>query len=144
MVELVQYWQTHRQFGTLTAMTETAVAAKLGEPDKYRPDNTDLAPAKARQGAERLAATMTLGKSFTLISPGQEPDPALASGALDPAVVLDTWTDAERNALLRRGIFAPSTYGRVRFHHRSTQEYLTACWLKRLLDGGGSAPKSSG
>jgi len=37
---------------------------------------------------------------------------------------------------LRRGIFAPSTYGRVRFHHRSTQEYLTACWLKRLLDNG--------
>ncbi len=136
MLELVQYWIDHKQFGTLTAMTEAAVAAKLNEPDKYRPDNTDLAVAKAREGAERLAAAMTLAKTFTLIAPGQEPDPTLASGALDPAALLSDWTVAESNALLRRGIFAPSTYGRVRFHHRSTQEYLTACWFKRLLDNG--------
>jgi hypothetical protein len=136
MLELVRYWIDHKQFGTLTAMTEAAVAAKLNEPDKYRPDNTDLAVAKAREGAERLAAAMTLAKTFTLIAPGQEPDPTLASGALDPAALLGNWTVAESNALLRRGIFAPSTYGRVRFHHRSTQEYLTACWLKRLLDNG--------
>jgi hypothetical protein len=136
MLELVRYWIDHKQFGTLTAMTEAAVAAKLNEPDKYRPDNTDLTVAKTREGAERLAAAMTLAKTFTLIAPGQEPDPTLASGALDPAALLSNWTVAESNALLRRGIFAPSTYGRVRFHHRSTQEYLTACWLKRLLDNG--------
>jgi hypothetical protein len=136
MLELVQYWIDHKQFGTLTAMTEAAVAAKLNEPDKYRPDNTDLTVAKARKGAERLATAMTLAKTFTLIAPGQEPDPTLASGALDPAALMSDWTLAESNALLRRGIFAPSTYGRIRFHHRSTQEYLTACWLKRLIDNG--------
>lgn len=43
------------------------------------------------------------------------------------------WNDAERNALLRRGVFSPSTYGRIRFHHSSTQEYLTAQWLDRIL-----------
>jgi hypothetical protein len=89
MLELVQYWIDHKQFGTLTAMTEAAVAAKLNEPDKYRPDNTDLALAKAREGAERLAAAMTLAKSFTLIAPGQEADPALAPGALDPTALLN-------------------------------------------------------
>jgi hypothetical protein len=136
MLELVQYWIDHKQFGTLTAMTEAAVAAKLNEPDKYRPDNTDLAPAKAREGAERLAGAMTLAKSLTLIAPGQEADPMLAPGAIDPTALFDDWTLAESNALLRRGIFAPSTYGRVRFHHRSTQEYLAACWLKHLLDSG--------
>jgi hypothetical protein len=51
-------------------------------------------------------------------------------------MLLGDWTIAESNALLRRGIFTLSTYGRVRFHHRSTQEYLTACWLRRLLDRG--------
>jgi hypothetical protein len=136
MLELVQYWIDHKKFGTLTAMTEAAVAAKLNEPDKYRPDNTHLAYAKAREGAERLAAAMTLAKTFTLIAPAQEPDPSLASGALDPAALLDDWNVAECNALLRRGIFAPSTYGRVRFHHRSTQEYLASRWLKRLLENG--------
>jgi hypothetical protein len=136
MLDLVQHWIDHKKFGTLTAMTEGAVAAKLNEPDRYRPDNTDLVPAKAREGAERIAAALTLAKTFTLIAPGQEPDPTLTSGALDPGVLLNDWNTAESNALLRRGIFAPSTYGRVRFHHRSTQEYLTACWLKRLLDSG--------
>ena len=38
----------------------------------------------------------------------------------DPELILNDWTDAERNALLRRGVFAPSTYGRIRFHHRAT------------------------
>lgn len=136
MLDLIQYWTDHKEFGTLTTMTEAAVVAKLCEPDRYRPDNTDLAPAKAREGAERAAAALTLAKTFTLIAPGQEPDPGLASGALDPVGLLNDWNVAESNALLRRGIFAPSTYGRVRFHHRSTQEYLTACWLKRLLDHG--------
>jgi hypothetical protein len=125
-------------------MTEGAVTAKLNEPDRYRPDNTDLVPAKAREGAERIAAALTLVKTFTLIAPGQEPDPTLASGALDPGVLRNDWNTAESNALLRRGIFAPSTYGRVRFHHRSTQEYLTACWFKRLLDNGCQRSESSG
>jgi hypothetical protein len=79
------------------------------------------------------AAALTLGKTFTLRAPGYDPDPSLSAGAIDPSHVLESWTDAKRNALLRRGLFAPSTYGRVRFHHRMTQEYLAACWFNRLL-----------
>ena len=136
LLDLAAYWNAHGRFGSLAEMTENAVQLKLSEFDKYRPDNSALAPAKARAGAERLAAALTLGKSFTLRAPAQEPDPALSGGALDPFAVLDDWTDAEINALLRRGIFSPSTYGRVRFHHRATQEYLAAQWLHRLLEAG--------
>ena len=136
IIELAQYWKQHAALGPLTEMTEVAVAAKLEEADRFRPDNTHLSTSKAREGAERLATAMTLGKTFSIIAPGQEPDPELSVGALDPALVLDNWTPAERNALLRRAIFAPSTYGRVRFHHRSTQEYLASCWLRRLREGG--------
>ncbi|MEW6220981.1 MAG: hypothetical protein AB1634_15820 [Thermodesulfobacteriota bacterium] len=136
LLDLVAYWRDHHgQFGSLAEMTEHGVARKLAEEDKYRPDNQHLAAAKARQGAERLAAALTLARSFTIRAPGHEPDPTLAAGAVDPAAVLD-WTDAERNALLRRGIFAPATYDRIRFHHRGTQEYLTAQWLHRLLQAG--------
>lgn len=74
---------------------------------------------------------MTLGKTYTL----QAPDSSSSVDILDPRKLLD-WTDAECNALLRKGIFAPATYGRIRFHHRSTQEYLTAQWLNRLLQKG--------
>jgi hypothetical protein len=72
-------------------------------------------------------------KTFAVRAPGHDPDPSLSSGALDTDALLTAITPAQRNALLRRGAFAPATYGRVRFHHRTTQEYLTASWMLRLL-----------
>lgn len=133
IIDLADYWKANGRFAGLAEMVDHNIARKLAEADAYRPDNDTLTPEKAREGAERVAAALTLGKSFTLRAPGHDPDPSLAAGALDPALVLKSWSDAERNALLRRGVFAPSTYGRIRFHHRSTQEYLTAQWLDRLL-----------
>jgi hypothetical protein len=133
LLDLADYWNAHRRFGTFADMVEHSINRKLNEKDPFRPDNDTLPQQKARAGAERLAAALTLGKSFTLRAPGYDPDPSLATGAVDPTEVLGDWTDAERNALLRRGVFAPSTYGRIRFHHRSTQEYLAACWFNRLL-----------
>jgi hypothetical protein len=133
VIDLADYWRNYRRFDTLAVMVEHSINYKLKEIDPHRPDNEALSLQKARTGAERVAAALTLGKSFTLRAPGHDPDPSLASGALDPSLILPEWTDAERNALVRRGIFAPSTYGRVRFHQRSTQEYLTSQWLDRLL-----------
>ncbi|MER8638683.1 hypothetical protein [Mesorhizobium sp. M1365] len=136
VLDLASYWNEHKAFGSLAAMVDYGIERKLAERDPHRPDNDALAPAKARQGTESLAAALALGKTFTLRAPGGETDPSLTTGAIEPARMLDEWSDAERNALLRRGIFAPSTFGRVRFHHRGTQEYLTARWLDRLLQEG--------
>lgn len=133
LLDLADYWRSHGKFGTFAEMLEHGIARKLSEQDAYRPDNETISPQEAREGAERLAGALTLGKSFTLRAPGHESDTGLAAGALDPAEILPNWTGSKRNALLRRGIFAPATYGRVRFHHRSTQEYLAASWLDRLL-----------
>jgi hypothetical protein len=133
LLDLADYWKSHGEFGSFAQMLEHSIARKLTERDPHRPDNETISPEDAREGAERLAGALTLGKSFTLRAPGYDPDPSLAAGALDPAQILPDWTEARRNALLRRGIFAPATYGRIRFHHRSTQEYLTARWLDRLL-----------
>jgi len=132
LLELANYWKSHQKFGSLSEMTEHAVNQKLTERDPHRTDNDILNLKKAREGAEQIAAALTLGKTFTL----QAPDSSPSADVLQPGKLLPEWTDAERNALLRRGIFAPATYGRVRFHHRSTQEYLTAQWLKRLLQQG--------
>lgn len=138
LLDLIEYWRTHSQFGPLAAMTEHAVARKLAERDKYRPDNDTLSTDQARHGAERMAAALTLGQTFTIKAPAQEVDPTLAAGALDADHVLPGWKESERNALIRRSAFAPATYGRVRFHHRTTQEYLTASWFDRLLQAGAS------
>jgi hypothetical protein len=136
LLDLADYWNAHGGFGPFAKMLEHSVSRKLAERDPHRPDNEALSQEEALWGAERLAAALTLGKSFTLRAPGNEVDPALAAGALDPAHILPEWTPAKRNALLRRGLFAPATYGRIRFHHRSSQEYLTAKWLDRLLRAG--------
>lgn len=133
LLELAVYWKDHEGFASLEKMTAHGVAGKLAEIDRYRPDNDLLSAEMAKHGAERLAVALTLGKSFTLRAPGYEPDPTLAAGAVDPASVLTDWTEGQINALLRRGIFTPATYGRLRFHHRSTQEYLAAQWMDGLL-----------
>jgi len=133
LLDLADYWNSHGKFDSFAQMLEHSIARKLTERDPHRPDNETISPEDAREGAERLAGALTLGKSFTLRAPGYDPDPSLAAGALDPAQILPDWTEARRNALMRRGIFAPATYGRIRFHHRSTQEYLTARWLDCLL-----------
>ena len=134
VIELAEYWKTHGRFDSIAVMVEYGVSQKLKETHSYRPDNDTLTPQKARAGAERVAAALTFGKTFTAKAPGYDPNQSLAEGSLDPASILYDWTEAERNALLRRGVFAPSTYGRVRFHHRTTQEYLTGQWLHRLLN----------
>ena len=136
LIELAEYWKAYKKFGSLYEMVENAVNQKLSEIDVFRPDSTILNPNKAREGAEKIAAALTLGKIFTVRVPSQKIDIELTTEALDSKKILRDWTDSERSALLRRGIFSPATYGRVRFHHRSTQEYLTASWLKNLIRNG--------
>jgi hypothetical protein len=136
VLELVRYWKTHGGFGSLLQMTEETVKVKLAEIDPYRTDSAELTQEEAHQGVERLAAGLTLAKSFTLAGPGGTADPSLAAGAVKANDLFSDWVTPKISALLRRGIFAPATYGRVRFHHRSTQEYLAAQWLHRLLDAG--------
>jgi hypothetical protein len=133
LLDLADYWKTHKQFGRFAEMVEHGITRKMRERDTHRRDNETLSLAKAREGAARLAAALSFGKSFTLRAPNHDPDPSLAVGALDASLILIDWNEAQCNAVLRRGVFAPATYGRIRFHHRSTQEYLTAKWLDGLL-----------
>uniref|UniRef100_UPI0040574C7E hypothetical protein n=1 Tax=Candidatus Electrothrix sp. TaxID=2170559 RepID=UPI0040574C7E len=128
---LVQVWNTKGKLGTRVEQHEANIAAKLKD-DPERPDNDLLTEEKAREGAERLALALTLTRTRTVLAPGHE----AADGVLDPAVVLPDWTVAERNALLRRGLFDPATYGRIRFHHRSVEEYLAAYRFNRLREKG--------
>uniref|UniRef100_UPI0040577885 hypothetical protein n=1 Tax=Candidatus Electronema sp. TaxID=2698783 RepID=UPI0040577885 len=128
---LVHLWNVKGKLGRLQEQHEANIAAKLKD-DPERPDNDQLTPEDARAGAERLALALALTRTRTLLAPGHE----AGEGVLDPAAILTDWTDAKRNALLRRGLFDPATYGRIRFHHRSAEEYLAARRLKRLREKG--------
>lgn len=89
-----------------------------------------------RTGAERLALALTLTRARTIRSPELTIDSDRGEGVLDPKEILTDWNEKERQALLRRALFDPATYGRVRFHHRSVQEYLAACRLRMLREKG--------
>jgi hypothetical protein len=133
--ELVQFWTTHRRLGTRAEQHELNVTVKLRD-DPDRPDRGVLAETRARLGAERLALALALTHTLTIRSPDQPLDVERAEGVLDPSAILTDWTEEEQQALLRRALFDPATYGRVRFHHRSVQEYLAARRLDALRRAG--------
>ena len=135
LTALIAAWERSGHLGTRAWQHETYVKAKLEDtPD--RPDDDVLSADRARLGAERLALALALTRTRTIRSPEQALDPDRTTSVLDPAGILRDWTEAERRTLLRRALFAPATYGRVRFHHRSIQEYLAARRLRALREDG--------
>lgn len=134
LLELLDYWGEHGRFATLREMMASSIDRKLRELNPERGGAGLLSPEKAREGAQRLAGALTFVQTFSIKGPQQEPDPTLAKGALDASVVLGEWPADQMGALLRTGLFAPSTYGRIKFHHRGTQEYLAARWLNSLSE----------
>jgi hypothetical protein len=136
LLNLAQYWNEHDSFASMTKMISHSIDRKLAERDPYRADNNEITSNELKSGACRIAATLTLAKSFTLQAPGADQESTPVANTISAARIFTDWSVAKQNALLRRGIFAPSTYGRIRFHHRSTQEYLTARWLESLLHSG--------
>ena len=140
LTNLIEVWTRSggsgsRRLGSRAEQYEANVTVRLKDnPD--RPDKGVLSDSKARLGAERLALALALTRTRTLRSPEQTLDSDRSDGVLEPAEIFSDWTEAKRQALLRRALFDPATYGRVRFHHRSVQEYLAAQRLRALRDRG--------
>ena len=134
LLHLIAVWRHSRRLGTRQEQHETNATVKLTEKDPERRDSDLLSPQRARLGAERLALAQVLTRTRTLRSPEQPLAELMEDSILEPTVILPDWTVAERGALLRRGLFDPATYGRVRFHHPTVQGYLAACRLRSLRE----------
>lgn len=133
--DLVRTWTDFSRLGTRRDQHEANVVSKLRDnPD--RPDQGLLSEDELRLDAERLALALILSKKRTLRSPDQELSRDASDAVLDPAEVLSDRSEKQRQSLMRRALFDPATYGRVRFHHRSVQEYLAACRLRQLRKQG--------
>lgn len=135
LLMLVAYWKKKEGFGSFTEMMEFGVAQRLKEESVGRQQTIMLDELSIRQGAQRLAAALTLGQQMELILPGSD----TGDGGIDPYDVLKDWRRLDVEGLLHRGLFVPSTFGRVRFFHRSAQEYLTARWFAGLAPGLGDS-----
>ena len=130
-------WERMKRLGTRAEQYEASVEDRLREQHPGRPDSGVLDAERARRGAEKLALAMALTGKSAIRTPELRPDGE--GGALDPAQILTRWTEEEWRALLRRPLFDPAGYGRVRFHHLSIQDYLAARCLQRLREEGMSA-----
>lgn len=132
---LIDGWKTNHRLGTLLEQHQLDVEHALQD-DPERPDKDILAPSDAVEGAERLALALLMSRNRTVKVPEQSTATSHEVNSLDARLILADWTEAKVQALLRRSIFDPATYGRVRFHHRSVQEYLAARRLNALRKKG--------
>ncbi len=140
LINLIATWNDKKRLGTRVKQHEANVKARLKD-DSNRQDRGVLADDKARLGSECLALALALTRTRTIRSSDQTLDTTRTENVLEAAEILPDWTEKERQTLLRRGLFDPATYGRVRFHHRSVQEYLAARRLRALREKGMSTKK---
>jgi hypothetical protein len=135
LIELCSDWREHHRIRTHCEQVATNAAVKL-KPRTDRPEKAELSPARALDGATRLALAAMLTRKLTFRYCAESDQGQATEAALDGGNVLPDWTTEERETLLERPLFGFATYGRVRFHHRSVVEYLAARRLDTLLERG--------
>ncbi len=135
LIALCDDWHEGRRIRRHREQAERNVEIKLAA----RTDRPELAPLsveKAREGARRLALAAFLTRRFSIRHSAKADYGGTPGTALDPGAILPDWTIDERMTLLERPLFNFASYGRVRFHHRSTTEFLAAERLDELLSRG--------
>ncbi|MCY1023761.1 hypothetical protein [Pyxidicoccus sp. MSG2] len=127
------YWMRQHRIGSLRELVADNINEKLQERATRR---STLPRSKAEKGIRALAGIATLTRRHSFLVPDEQHDIHRAASAINPNEVLADWSNEDIQQLLRLPIFDESTYGRVRIHHRSVQEYLAAKWLVDLSDAG--------
>ena len=130
LTELVEYWNKFKRIGNRLELMQSSIMRRLAERDQNREEAMPLSAADARLGARSVAAAATMTQESTI----RVPDGSKNTKGIPIAAVLPGWDSKKCAALLARPIFDEAIYQTVRFHHRTVREYLTAEWLKELLD----------
>ncbi|CAH0128821.1 hypothetical protein [Stenotrophomonas lactitubi] len=133
-LQLCGDWKVHGRIRAHREQVDSSIDIKLRARGD-RPERTQLPPQRARGGAARLALAALLSRKLTLWH-SSDNDRGRGDATLDPAKILDDWSEDEVKTLLERPLFGFATYGRVRFHNRSIVEFLAAERLKLLVDRG--------
>ena len=126
---LARSWKRRRGFGSLRTMIEEDICEKLTDRRDPVLYGAPISSEQARNGVERIALALTMIGAEAVALPGSATE---APGTSLDARDLLRWKDDELLSLLRLAVFDPTTYGRVRFHHRTVREYLAARCLYRL------------
>lgn len=122
--------ETEGRLGNLEEQLLFGVRRRLQESSEKK--RRSLSEATAIEGAERLALSLFLMKRRSIYLD----DAAAGREGVRVGEVLPDWTADQRMELLGKPLFDPTGVGAVRFHHRSTQEFLAARRLQDLRSAG--------
>lgn len=114
------------RLGNLEEQIEFGIGQKLRELSNKK--RNLLSENLALEGVERIALALFLMKRRSIYF---EKPHGNAEG-VSIADLLANWSSDEQSELLGKPIFDPTGVGAVRFHHRSTQEFLAAKRLNSL------------
>lgn len=139
VIDLFNHWAGKGRLGKLRELVEYDVTSKLSESEE-RKSTDDMALERLLSGAKQLAAGVVLCRRGSFALPDATFDPISAPNTLGAQATLgDGWAPAEVSKLFNRPMFDEACYGRVRFHHRTTVEFLCAQWLQDRKRAGCSA-----
>lgn len=127
--DLYELWRERGSIGTKVEMLEQSTAFKL----RLKEDRSGMSPVRLRAGVEDISACLHLSRRLYIIVGEGHGSLSDDSIPLRECVPQD-WSDTERRTLIQRALFDSATFNRVRLHHRTHQDYLTACWLRGLME----------
>ena len=132
---LVDLWNKEKKIGGKRDILDWSIRRRLRETNQNRASD-NLSETEAMEGAKLIASSLTFGKNRFISWPINPSSNTLDDLTLNPKDLLADWSNEKQAHLLNRAVFDPASLGRVRFHHRSVQEYLTALWLLDLISRG--------
>ena len=127
--DLYALWRKTGRLGTKIEMLEQSTEIKL----RLAEDRSGIAPSRLREGVEAVCASLHLSHHLAIAIEGRLDDALKDSIPLRSCLPPD-WSEQEQRSLIQRPIFDGATFGRIRLHHRTHQDYLAACWLRALMD----------
>jgi hypothetical protein len=127
--DLYALWKKMGRLGTKIEMLEQSTGIKL----QLKEDRSGIALSRLREGVEAVCACLHLTRHLSIAIDEQFDDALMDSIPLRACLPLE-WSEKDRRSLIQRPIFDGATFGRIRLHHRTHQDYLAACWLRGLMD----------
>jgi hypothetical protein len=135
VVDMVEYWRMHGALGSLSELIEFSIGVNIKEtPERAHHDR--LTPGAAKLGVTCLASAALLCRLRSFLIPDTSGQTEGSGGIFAPECLPDDWSGDMIRALLARSIFDVASYGRIRFHHRRIEEYLTAAWINDRMEQG--------
>lgn len=132
---MTAYWRDHGELGSLSAMLDASVRARLLDPKPARQRRDPLSVDVGLRGLERVGAGLHFTGRETLRLPSADIVGSTAASVAIEALLPD-WPRDQQLRLVSRPVFDPATQGRVRIHNDNegaVRAYLAARWLRERL-----------